>query len=95
MGADLIEFHFTDSKEGKSFRDHMVSFTPEDVQELIKKIKRINLLKGSSIKRPTASEINSDHINSFRRGIYPSKDLEAGTILTEKKSCCFTSKCWN
>ena len=35
-------------------------------------------------KEPTTSEIMADHVHSFRRAVYPIKDLKAGTILTEE-----------
>ena len=41
MGAQILEFHFTDSREGKSFRDHKVSLTQAEVLELIEAIKVI------------------------------------------------------
>jgi len=84
MGAEVIEVHFTDTREGKEFRDHKVSATKDEIQLLIKKIKRIKTLQGSFEKKPTSSEIDSKHTVSFRRGIYASKDLESGHIITEK-----------
>ena len=50
MGAEILEFHFTDAREGKSFRDHKVSLTPHEVKELIDEIKLIDRLKGEQIK---------------------------------------------
>ena len=31
MGANVLEFHFTDSRKGKKFRDHQVSLTCDEV----------------------------------------------------------------
>ena len=83
MGAEIIEMHFTDTREGQSFRDHQVSFTCEEIKLLIDKIRKIKTLQGSMTKEPTTSEIEADHIHSFRRAVYPVKDLPAGKILTE------------
>ncbi|MBH30515.1 MAG: N-acetylneuraminate synthase [Candidatus Marinimicrobia bacterium] len=83
MGAEIVELHFTDDKNRSSFRDHQVSFTTAGVSSFIAKIKRIKKLQGSPNKNPTQSEINSGHINSFRRGIYANKDLTCGDVLTE------------
>jgi N-acetylneuraminate synthase/N,N'-diacetyllegionaminate synthase len=80
-GAQVLEFHFTDSREGKEFRDHKVSLTKEEVHVLIARIKKIKELSGSNIKEPLAVE--GDHVISFRRAIYPKKDLKKGHILTE------------
>lgn len=83
MGAEIIEFHFTDSREGKIFRDHKVSFTKSEVVELIEKIKKILALQGNQNKQPMHSEIEEGHIESFRRSIYACKDLDIGSVLTE------------
>ncbi|GIR58308.1 MAG: hypothetical protein CM15mP65_08890 [Crocinitomicaceae bacterium] len=50
MGAEILEFHFTDAREGKSFRDHKVSLTPHEVKELIDEMKLIDCLKGEQLK---------------------------------------------
>lgn len=84
MGADVLEFHFTDSREGKTFRDHKVSLLPSEVKELIQEINLINTLKGSSIKQPVSIEIDNGHVDSFRRAIYPSRDIAAGELITEE-----------
>lgn len=80
MGAQILEFHFTDSREGKEFRDHKVSLTRDEVLVLNEKIKLINQLKGSKEKAPQSVE--GDHVKTFRRAIYPATDLKAGTVLT-------------
>ncbi|MDD3477241.1 MAG: N-acetylneuraminate synthase family protein [Sulfurimonas sp.] len=84
MGAEIIEVHFTDSREGKEFRDHKVSATKDEIQALIKKIKKIKTLQGSFEKKPTKSEIESGHTNSFRRGIYAKRELQAGETIQEE-----------
>ena len=82
MGAQILEFHFTDSRENKEFRDHKVSLTRDEVHELIAEIKDINTLKGNPIKQPL--EVEGDHVVTFRRAVYPSKDLKKGHVLTEE-----------
>lgn len=84
MGAEILEFHFTDKKEGRDFRDHQVSLTKEDVHQLITKIKDINILKGNPLKKVTEIEKEVKHSTTFRRAVYPLKDLKKGTILTEE-----------
>ena len=83
MGAQILEFHFTDTREGKEFRDHKVSLTPSEVSELILEIKKINTLKGQAEKQPLEIEIENEHHISFRRAVYPKIDLKKGTVLTE------------
>ena len=84
MGAEIIEMHFTDDREGKTFRDHQISFTKEEIIELIGYINQINAIRGSDKKRPLESEIESGHVRSFRRAIYPCKNIKKGEILTEQ-----------
>lgn len=85
MGAEIIEMHFTDTREGKSFRDHKVSFTCAEIKNLIKRINKIQTMKGKKTKTPTTSEIKSGHIDTFRRAVYPIHDLPSGTVLTDRK----------
>ena len=87
-GANILEFHFTDGREGKVFRDHHISLTKKEVIELSSKLKRIKSLLGSPKKIPLKSEIKSGHIKSFRRGIYLSKDIKKGEIITNKDLVC-------
>lgn len=82
MGAEILEFHFTDSREGKTFRDHKVSLTKDEVIELQGKLKDICLLNGDEVKKPL--EVEGEHVTSFRRAVYPVQDLPEGTILTEE-----------
>ena len=84
MGAELIEFHFTDNREGKTFRDHQISFTKEEVILLIKKIKMIKDLMGDGVKQPLKSEIESGHVESFRRGLYFKRDMKKGAVIKKE-----------
>jgi N,N'-diacetyllegionaminate synthase len=84
MGAEVLEFHFTDSREDKSFRDHKVSLTPVEVKELIREINLIETLQGEVIKQPTHTELANDHQRTFRRAVYPSRDIKAGEPLTRE-----------
>lgn len=83
MGAQILEFHFTDSREGKVFRDHKVSLTPVEVKELINEIQLIIELQGSSQKMPVQIELENAHDVSFRRAIFPIRDISAGEVFTE------------
>lgn len=84
MGAEILEFHFTDSREGKVFRDHFVSLTPNEIKLLIHEIVLVNNLKGDYDKKPLKIEIDNGHIESFRRAVYPIRDIKEGEILTEE-----------
>ena len=40
-GAKILEFHFTDTRKGKVFRDHLISLTKNEVKNLSSKFKRV------------------------------------------------------
>ncbi len=84
MGADALEFHFTDTRDGKSFRDHEVSLDKKEVVSLKEKIKNLKIFQGSGIKLPQPSEINSGHEISFRRGVYLCHKVKKGEIIQDK-----------
>lgn len=84
MGAEILEFHFTDTRENKTFRDHKVSLTCDEVLALRKKVIRIKRIQGEAIKKPLPIEIDNGHHLSFRRAVYPSRDITKGEILDEE-----------
>jgi N-acetylneuraminate synthase/N,N'-diacetyllegionaminate synthase len=88
MGAQVLEFHFTDLREGKEFRDHKVSLVPEEVQELKQKISRITAFRGDGIKVPQPSELESKHKVSFRRGAYLNRAIKAGEQIKPEDIVC-------
>lgn len=81
LGADFLEFHFTDDKT-REFRDHQISLTVDDIAVLKAELIEIESLLGDGMKRPMTIELEHHHDFSFRRALYPSKDLEPGEILT-------------
>jgi len=78
LGAEILEFHFTDERKGKVFRDHKISLNNNETKSLIQNIIRVKNILGSNIKKPTKNEIKSKNITTFRRAIYPSQDLKKG-----------------
>lgn len=78
MGAEVVEFHFTDSRIGKTFRDHNVSLTPAEVKELIAEIRLIKSYQGVSEKKASDIEIETGHLTTFRRAVYPIKPIKQG-----------------
>jgi sialic acid synthase SpsE len=55
-----------------------VSLTADEVRQLAGQVSRIRLLLGNEKKAPTHSEIESGHVESFRRALYCRQDLLAG-----------------
>ena len=86
--AEIMEFHFTDTREGKSFRDHKVSLTASEVKFLQENFLRIKLFNGKFEKKITPSEKRSKNNISFRRAIYPARNINAGEIIKEQDLIC-------
>jgi N,N'-diacetyllegionaminate synthase len=84
LGAEVLEFHFTDSRENKTFRDHKVSLTPDEVNMLAGELLLIERVKGDAIKKPVEIEIQNEHHITFRRAVYPSREIKMGEVLTEE-----------
>lgn len=82
LGAEVLEFHFTDTKDGKVFRDHFVSLTPEDLESFIKEMGEQAILLGDGEKRPLPSEVAAGHVESFRRAVFFDRALPAGAVVT-------------
>ena len=86
LGAEIIEFHFTDleSRNNKSFRDHQVSLTKDEVIDLLNYIDEIIKVKGDGEKRLLSIEKENKHEISFRRGVYLKKGIKKGEKILEK-----------
>jgi N,N'-diacetyllegionaminate synthase len=81
LGAQILEVHFTNDKENRSFRDHKVSFTSYEIKALLPKLRQIRLLLGDGAKEPLKSEVESGHLGSFRRGLYARVDIYRGQLM--------------
>ena len=81
MGATVIEKHFTLDKtmEGP---DHKASLEPDELIAMVKAIRNIELALGSSIKKPSKSEI--PNIKVARKSIIANSEIKKGDTLTEK-----------
>lgn len=81
LGARYFEFHFTDTRVGKSFRDHKVSLTKDEILSFRGQCNLISQALGSEIKSITDAEVSSENTVSFRRALYLSKDFPEGHIV--------------
>jgi N,N'-diacetyllegionaminate synthase len=80
LGARIIEKHFTIDKNYSDFRDHQISADPEEMAQLVQRIKEAIVLLGSGKKELQASEHSS--VGLVRRSIVASRDLPKGAIIT-------------
>jgi N,N'-diacetyllegionaminate synthase len=81
LGACCIEKHFTLDKmmEGP---DHKASLEPEELKAMVEAIRNIELALGSSIKKPSKSEM--PNIQIARKSIVAKLDIKKGEIFTEE-----------
>jgi len=84
MGACALEFHFTDDRQGRAFRDHQVSLVEDELAHLAIDVKRITAFRGGWAKNPQKIELDEAHEVSFRRAAYLRKSMSKGDILTEQ-----------
>ena len=84
LKTNVLEFHFTDAREGKKFRDHKVSLTKEDVKALINKIISTKLFFGKNEKKLLKVEEENNHHISFRRAVYSKRKILKGKKILMK-----------
>lgn len=81
MGAVVIEKHFTIDRymEGP---DHKASLEPRDFSEMVKAIRNVEAALGSSVKKPTESEMMNRYV--ARKSIIAARKIRRGEVLTEE-----------
>jgi len=79
-GGDILEKHFTLDKDMEG-PDHILSLLPNELEDMIKKIRIVEAALGDGIKQPAPSEIAS--IIRFRKTMYAKNNISKGTIITE------------
>ena len=78
LGAKVIEKHFTLDKNMEG-PDHKASLDPEELKEMVNKIREVETLLGSDLKAPSPSE--KKNIAIARKSIHISKNLNQGHTL--------------
>ena len=81
LGATIIEKHFTINKKMKG-PDHKASLSPSELKIFVTKIRQIETLLGSKIKKPQKSEMRI--IKHVRKSVYASKDIKKNEKFSEK-----------
>jgi len=81
LGACVIEKHFTLDRtmEGP---DHQASLEPDELIEMVKAIRHIELAMGDGLKKPSSSETKNKII--ARKSIHLAVDLKKGETIQEK-----------
>ena len=79
VGARIIEKHFTYKKEGQTFKDHLLSATPQEMKEMVNQIRVMEKMLGNYQKEPVKSE--EQLFVAARRSIAAKKNLTSGMIV--------------
>lgn len=81
LGATVIEKHFSLDKtmEGP---DHQASLEPHELKAMVSSIRNIEKALGSSVKKPTRSEM--PNIEIARKSIVASCHIKKGEVLSEE-----------
>lgn len=79
MGAEVVEKHFTYDKNADG-PDHQLSANPQEMKEIVDRIREFEIMKGSGAKRPVGKEITNRAKN--RKSIVSIKPIKKGELLT-------------
>ncbi len=81
LGACVIEKHFTIDTNMQG-PDHRASLNPQELKDMVKGIRNIELAMGDGVKQASQSE--SPNIEIVRKSIVTSCDINKGEIFTEQ-----------
>ncbi len=81
VGAQLIEVHFTDRREGREFRDHALSFEPRELKDMMRSVERVKASLGRFGKEIQPCELPLREV--IRKGVVAARALSAETVLSE------------
>jgi len=81
MGAEIIEFHFTDNILDDSFRDNQLSLDINIFLEINKKLEILKKIKRKDFKEIYAAQQSQGNLIDFRRSLFARKHLKAGVML--------------
>ncbi len=85
LGACLIEKHFTLDKNLPG-PDHRASAEPDELKELVRRVREVEAVLGSAEKKPAKSEIEIKLI--ARKSIVAKTNIKKGTIITKAMLTC-------
>jgi|TARA_B100001093_G_scaffold520336_1_gene614815 N,N'-diacetyllegionaminate synthase len=81
LGANIIEKHFTLNKNLKG-PDHKASATPSELYDLVKKIRKTEMILGKQKKHPY--KVERQNAIYIRKYIVASEDISTGQKFSEK-----------
>ena len=81
MGAEIIEKHFTLSREMEG-PAHKASLEPQELNSMVQAIRNVEMAIGSSEKRPSTSEIQNMKV--ARKSIVAKRNIKIGEMFSEE-----------
>ena len=85
LGARVIEKHITLNKNMRG-PDHLASMEPKNFHNYVKLIRNTETLLGSSLKKPSISEIKNKKF--VRKSIVAKKNIKKGEIFSQFNTIC-------
>jgi len=82
LGAGVIEKHFTLDRNMPG-PDHSASIEPDELKQMVKSIRNIEIALGDGVKRPTEKEIKNR--KTGRKSIVAKEKIEKGEVITAEK----------
>lgn len=81
LGAEVIEKHFTLDKNMEG-PDHKASLEPDELGNMVRAIRNIELAMGTGDKKPTESELRN--MSVARKSIIAGRRIKKGEVFTEE-----------
>ncbi len=81
MGATIIEKHFTLDKNLQG-PDHKASLEPDELAQMVKAVRNIEMALGNGRKMPT--QLEKKNISVIRKSIVAACDIATGELFTKK-----------
>ena len=81
-GANVIEKHFTLDKKMEG-PDHILSLEPDELKEMVGRIRLIEESLGDGIKQPASNEIST--LVRFRKTMYSNMHINKGDVISREK----------
>ena len=85
LGATVIEKHFTTDKNLPG-PDHKASLEPQELKEMVDKIREIEIILGDGNKQPQEAETKNKSV--ARKSIVAKCDIKQGEIFSEENLTC-------
>lgn len=85
-GARIIEKHFTYSKRNQKFQDHYLSADPSEFEDMVRKIRQIEMISGKYMKKTMPCE--------YKLKINARRSIAAGKAISKNKRIVMSDIIW-